>query len=157
MLNVAALCCTIVLGVAPGDQYKTVAETSRWHATATYAQVVELMERLDRRSRILHLASMGRTSEGKRIPLAIIANPPVASAAQARQTGKVIVFAFGNIHAGEVCGKEALLIPARQLALDPDNPLLAEADRIPPGTSVPGASAAPTTVESFSSAFMPTA
>ena len=125
MLNVAALCCTIALGAAPGDQFKTMAETSRWQATATYAQVVELLERLDRRSRILHLDSMGRTSQGKPIPLAIIANPPVKSAAQARESGKVIVFAFGNIHAGEVCGKEALLILARQLALDPDNPLLA--------------------------------
>ena len=126
MLNVAALCCTTVLGAAPGDHFKTVAETSRWQATATYAQVIELMERLDRRSRILHLAWMGRTSEGRPIPLAVIASPPIESAAQARESGKVIVFAFGNIHAGEVCGKEALLILARQLALDPDNPLLAD-------------------------------
>jgi hypothetical protein len=124
MLNTAALCCSIILGVAPGDLFKTVAETSMWRATATYPQVVELLERLDRRSRILHLDSMGRTSQGKRIPLAIIANPPLESAAEARSSGKVIVFAFGDIHAGEVCGKEALLILARQLALDPDNPLL---------------------------------
>ncbi len=126
MIIVPTVCCTIVLGVAPGAQFKTVAETSRWRATATYAEVVELMERLDRRSRILHLDSMGRTSEGKPIPLAVIANPPIASAAEARESGKVIVFAFGNIHAGEVCGKEALLILARQLALDPDNPLLGD-------------------------------
>ncbi len=125
MLNGAALCCSIILGVAPDDLFQTVAETSRWQATATYAQVVDLMERLDRRSRILHLDSMGRTSQGKPIPLAIIANPPIESAAEARGSGKVIVFAFGDIHAGEVCGKEALLILARQLALDPSNPLLA--------------------------------
>ena len=50
---------------------------------------------------------MGRTWEGKPIPLAVIANPPVETAAEARESGKVIVFAFGNIHAGEVCGKEA--------------------------------------------------
>ncbi|MFG0256939.1 MAG: M14 family metallopeptidase, partial [Phycisphaerales bacterium JB043] len=39
---------------------------------------------------------------------------------EARASGKTIVFAFGNIHAGEVCGKEALTMIARQMALHPD-------------------------------------
>ncbi len=121
---VTAMCCAIVLGVAPRDAMKTVAERSGWQATATYAEVVGLLERLDRRSRIMHVGSMGETSEGKPIPLAVFADPPVKTAAEARDSGKVVVFAFGNIHAGEVCGKEALLMLARQLAMNPDNTLL---------------------------------
>ena len=36
----------------------------------------------------------------------------------------MVVFAFGNIHAGEVCGKEALLMLARDIAGTPGHPLL---------------------------------
>ncbi|MHC4447832.1 MAG: M14 family metallopeptidase, partial [Planctomycetota bacterium] len=66
---------------------------------------------------------LGRSVEGRSIPLLVLAQPPIENAEQARASGKAIVFAFGNIHAGEVCGKEALLMFARELALDPDHPL----------------------------------
>ena len=122
-----ALCCAILFGAAQpepaDDDLKTVAETSNWQATATHDEVVQLLDRLDRRSPIVRLDSIGTTVEGRSIPLVVLANPPVETAAQARASGKVIVLAIGNIHAGEVCGKEALLILARTLALDPDNPL----------------------------------
>ncbi len=36
--------------------------------------------------------------------------------------GRLVVLVFGNIHAGEVCGKEALLMLARELALEPERP-----------------------------------
>ncbi len=124
----SALCCAILFGAAqPGPEdsdLKTVAEKSDWQATATYDEVVQLLDRLARRSPIVRLDSMGTTVEGRSIPLVVLANPPLETAAQARGTGKVIVLAIGNIHAGEVCGKEALLMLARSLALDPDNPLL---------------------------------
>jgi hypothetical protein len=124
MPNVATLCCATLVAAAPGDEFKTIAESSGWRATATYDQVVELLERLDRRSRILDVQTMGVTAEGRPIPLAVIADPPVATPEEARAGGKVVVFAFGNIHAGEVCGKEALLMLARQLVLEPDPRLL---------------------------------
>ena len=38
--------------------------------------------------------------------------------------GKLIVLAIGNIHAGEVCGKEALPMLAREILETPDHPLL---------------------------------
>ncbi|HVJ79744.1 MAG TPA: DPP IV N-terminal domain-containing protein, partial [Planctomycetia bacterium] len=62
----------------------------------------------------LRLAEMGKTVEGRAIPLAILADPPVASAAEAAKSGKLVLFAMGNIHAGEVAGKEALLMLARE-------------------------------------------
>src|SRR5262249_42546069 len=43
---------------------------------------------------------------------------------EAAKSGKLVVFAFGNIHAGEVDGKEALLALARDLALAKERPLL---------------------------------
>ncbi len=107
----------------PGDLL-TVAEASNWQATATHAQVMDLLERIRDRSPIVRLGEMGRTVEGRAIPLAVLADPPLETAAAARESGKAIVFAFGDIHAGEVCGKEALLMLAREIALAPDEPLL---------------------------------
>ena len=67
---------------------------------------------------------MGTSGEGRKLPLVILADPPVSSAAEAKKSGKLIVYAEANIHAGEVDGKEALLMLARDIALDPAKPLL---------------------------------
>jgi dipeptidyl aminopeptidase/acylaminoacyl peptidase len=86
------------------------------------------MDRLAERSKHARRLSMGQTSEGREIPVITFANPPVATAAEAaaaRQQGKLVVLLFGNIHAGEVDAKEALLMLARELAGQEDHPLLA--------------------------------
>ena len=54
----------------------------------------------------------------------IVSDPPVATPAEAKASGKPVVFLFGNIHAGEVDGKEALPILVRELVAMPHNPLL---------------------------------
>jgi hypothetical protein len=101
---------------------RTVAERSGYAATSRYAEVVALLETIDARSSITRLISMGRSVEGRPIPVMVIADPPLATPAEARASGKLVLFAFGNIHAGEVCGKEALLRLAREFALDPEAP-----------------------------------
>ena len=111
---------------APDAALATVAERSDWQATATHAEVIDLIEAIASRSEVVRLGELGPSVEGRAIPLMILADPPVASAEVARASGKLVAFAFGNIHAGEVCGKEALLMLARELALEPDHPLLDE-------------------------------
>jgi cyclophilin family peptidyl-prolyl cis-trans isomerase len=54
----------------------------------------------------------------------ILADPPVATAEEAAKSKKLVVFVAGNIHAGEVDGKEALLMLARDIALAKEPPLL---------------------------------
>ncbi len=102
----------------------TVAESSNFTATASSAQVQDLIARIHERSSITRLAELGKTSEGKPIPLIIMATPPVTTAKEARETGKAIAFVMANIHAGEVEGKEASLMLAREIGLDPNHPLL---------------------------------
>lgn len=96
---------------------QTVAESSGFTKTASYDQVQEFLDELAARSLRVHLDSIGTTTRGRAISLAIIADPPIASYEEARKSGKLVVLLFGNIHAGEVCGKEALLMLARQVAL----------------------------------------
>lgn len=105
----------------------TVAETSGYTATSTYAETVALMDRLADPgtfvgSRLLRRASMGKTGEGRDIPLLILADPPVADPEAAYASGKAIVLVFANIHAGEVCGKEALPMLVREIVSEPAAP-----------------------------------
>ena len=61
-----------------------------------------------------HLTELGQSAEGRSIPLLIVADPPVKTAAEAARSGKLVCLVIGNIHAGEVCGKEALPMLLRE-------------------------------------------
>ena len=111
-------------GAGPPDELLTVAERSGFRATARHAEVVALCERLAARSPAVQLAELGKSGEGRSLPLMIVADPPVRTPAEARASGKLVVFLFGNIHAGEVCGKEGLPILVRELTDRPGHPLL---------------------------------
>ncbi len=128
-LVVAACCGALASGGArwcahavdgPRD-LQTVAEASGYTQTARHADVVGLLDRLAAASPLARRASMGSTGEGREIPLIILSDPPVASAAEARAAaanpadGRLVVLVIGNIHAGEVDGKEALPMLARDL------------------------------------------
>jgi dipeptidyl-peptidase-4 len=104
----------------------TVAEKSEFKATSRHAEVVEFCEALARRSPVVRVAELGRSGEGRKLPLLIVADPPVRTPEEAARSGKLVVFALGNIHAGEVDGKEALLMLARDLAIPRDRPLLGD-------------------------------
>ena len=67
---------------------------------------------------------MGTSTDGKKLPLLIIADPPITSPAEAKKSGKLVAYVQANIHAGEVDGKEGLLMLAREIALTADRPLL---------------------------------
>ncbi len=110
--------------VAQEGAMPVVAEASDWRATGRHAEVLEFVQRLAKASPVAHLTEMGTSHEGRAMPLLILANPPVAGPEQARASGRMVVYAQGGIHSGECCGKEALQMIARELAADPDHPLL---------------------------------
>ncbi len=113
----------------PAPDLRTVAETSGFRRTATHAQTVALLDAIAAAHPTLsRRASMGSTEEGRDQPLLILSDPAVGTPKEAKalcdRTGRVLVFVFANIHAGEVDGKEALPILARELLEAPDEPLL---------------------------------
>jgi hypothetical protein len=63
--------------------------------------------------------SIGRTGEGRELAAVIASRPRVSTPAEARALNRPIVYVQGNIHGGEVEGKEALQMLLRDLALDP--------------------------------------
>ncbi|MEM8678384.1 MAG: M14 family zinc carboxypeptidase [Planctomycetota bacterium] len=106
----------LLAAIACADQpIETVAERSNYRATATHADVVAICKQLAEASPQLQLASMGQTMEGREQPLLIISKQGITAADDPRLE-RPRIFVMANIHAGEVCGKEALLALAREFA-----------------------------------------
>lgn len=64
----------------------------------------------------MHLTTLGYTHEGRALPLLVYGDVRDATPEAVLAAGKTRVFIQANIHAGEVCGKEAALILLRSLA-----------------------------------------
>jgi hypothetical protein len=113
-----------IAATAGAADLPTVAEKSNYRSTSTHEEVVAFCRDLARLSKKVTLDELGASQEGKKLPLLILANPPIATREDAAKSGKLLVFLMGNIHAGEVDGKEALLALARDVALAENHPLL---------------------------------
>ena len=92
----------------------TRAERTDFRETTRYEEVMDLARRLAT-SPDVHLTTFGYTMEGRALPLLVVGAPD-ATPASVLSTGKTRVYLQGDIHAGEVEGKEALLILLRRLA-----------------------------------------
>jgi hypothetical protein len=84
--------------------------------TSRYADVTAFVDAVSASSPLLHQVSLGYTLEGRRIPLVVAGNVEDGSAAAVLGSGKLRIYLQGNIHAGEVCGKEALMMLLREIA-----------------------------------------
>jgi hypothetical protein len=111
-------------GSAPQGLPKTRAELTGYEETSRYEDVLGFMHGLENQSRLLRQEFFGRTSEGRNLPLVIIANPPLSEPREAQESGKLVVFIMADIHAGEVEGKEAVQTLARRLAAGDLRPML---------------------------------
>lgn len=114
-LRAVCLCLLLLAGLTAQTPLQTVAEASDFTATGRLAEVQSFCARLAERSARVTLGSIGQTAEGRNLPLLIVGDPPPADPAELGE--RIVVLAFGGIHAGEVCGKEALQMLARDLAL----------------------------------------
>jgi hypothetical protein len=94
----------------------TRAERTSYLETSRYADVIAFLDSLKARGAPYAFGSIGKTVEGREIPYVIASRPLVRTPAEARRSGKPIVYVQANIHAGEVEGKEALQALLRELA-----------------------------------------
>lgn len=97
---------------------RTQAERSGYRETSSHASVMAFVDSLARLGVPVHAGVMGRTTEGRELPYVVASRPPVSTPEGARRLGRPVVFVQGNIHSGEVEGKEALQALVRDLLLD---------------------------------------
>ena len=125
--------CTLILFVAltfagceAGDEFGiargpadllTRAERSDYLETSRHAEVIEFLETVVRMDDRMSLTTFGFTNEARAIPLVTVAQGMAdRSPAAIRENGKLVLYLQGNIHGGEVEGKEALQILLREIA-----------------------------------------
>ena len=108
--------CLPPVAVPPLDSLATRAERTSFRETSRHADVVAFMEAVDRTSPLIHLTTFATTNEGRALPLAVVGRVADPSPDAVRASGRTIVYLQGNIHAGEVEGKEALQMLLRDAA-----------------------------------------
>src|SRR5688500_15571515 len=113
-----------LLGAAPLAAQSTRAERSGYKETSTYADVLSFLDTLQAKRAGVRVWTLGKTHEGRALPVVLASRPLVSGADEARASGKPIVYVQANIHAGEVEAKEIAQMLLRDLTLGPLRPLL---------------------------------
>lgn len=94
-----------------------VPEKSNFEKTSTYADVMSFLNVIKQLSPYISLHTIGKSTSGLDIPMAVLAKPMIANADQAKASGKPVVYIQANIHAGEVEGKEVAMMLMRDILL----------------------------------------
>ena len=117
----------VLFGMLPatlcGQQLLTTAERSDYRSTSTYEEVLLFMNALIKKNDHARMDYFARSIEGRDVPLVIIADPMPSSFKELEKDERIVVYLQANIHAGEVEGKEAAQMLARDLLNDdlPEN------------------------------------
>ena len=107
--------------------FLTVAESSDFTSTSNYSDVMSFIDRLKSSSKNLRVEMIAQSAEGRSVPLLIIGKPVPKSTSQLADDDRIVIYIQANIHAGEVEGKEASLMFARDLLSEKDPELLKHA------------------------------
>ena len=102
----------------PAPDLTTEFERSGGVRTGDYAETVALCRELDRASPYIRFESFGTSGEGRALPVLIIDKDGLSDPARARRRGRAIVMIQAGIHAGEIDGKDAGLMLAREIAVE---------------------------------------
>jgi hypothetical protein len=94
----------------------TRAERTEFRETSRYDEVMDFVTEVVKGRPHMHVTTMGYTFEGRPIPMVVVGRVPDASPEAVRASGKTRVYLQGGIHAGEIGGKEALLILLREIS-----------------------------------------
>jgi hypothetical protein len=94
----------------------TRAEATRYEETSLHADVMTFIAGLAAKGdRRLNVTSFGASPQGRELPLLVLSAHAVTTPMEARALGLPVVLVISGIHAGEVEGKEACLMLARDL------------------------------------------
>jgi hypothetical protein len=101
---------------------QTVAEATNYRATSKHADVMEFIKALaPQAAAAMSVQTMGASAEGREIPVLVFSSEklftPEKAHRAAKERGLPVVMIVCNIHAGEVEGKEAALMLARDMTV----------------------------------------
>lgn len=106
---------SLVLPAFTQVKFQTKAEQSEFKSTSDYKDVTSFINQLSKSSPFIKVENIAKSTEGRDIQLLIIGNPLPESPEQLVNDSRIVIYIQANIHAGEVEGKEATLMFARDL------------------------------------------
>ncbi len=95
----------------------TTGEKTDFNETAPYAEAVEIAHRLERVSRFVKVETIGTTPEGRAMIAVIVSKDRAFTPEAAAKTGKVVMLIQSGIHAGEIEGKDPVLMLVRDMVI----------------------------------------
>ena len=95
----------------------TTGEKSGWNLTAPYAECVEISHKLEKASNQVKVLNIGTTPEGRTMIALVVSKDHAFTPEAAARTNKVVIFIQSGIHAGEIEGKDTVLMLVRDMAV----------------------------------------
>jgi len=115
MCKLALAIALIMTSFLSFAQTLTVAESSGFESTSKEKDVNDFIQSITKHSSIVRVETIAVSTEGRPIPLMVIADPMPKSTQNLANDKRMVLYIQANIHAGEVEGKEASLMFARDL------------------------------------------
>ncbi len=115
---------TLSLSAFSSKELLTVAERTDFKETSLNKDVFAFIKKLEKTSEYIKVENIATSYYGNDIPMMIIANPMPESYQDLKNDDRMVIYIQANIHAGEIEGKEASLMFARDLLKDPNSELL---------------------------------
>ena len=95
----------------------TTGEKSDWNLTAPYAEAVEISHKLEKASNQVKVLNIGTTPEGRTMIALVVSKDHAFTPEAAARTNKVVLLIQSGIHAGEIEGKDTVLMLVRDMAV----------------------------------------
>ena len=96
----------------------TTAEKTNYESTSRYSEVMDFFKQLKKISpNYIRIESLAKSIEGRDVPLIVMGNPLPRSPKDLAKDKRIVIYVQANIHAGEVEGKEAIQMIARDILL----------------------------------------
>ncbi len=95
----------------------TTGEKTDFNETAPYAEAVEISHRLERASRFVKVLDIGTTPEGRTMIALVVSKDRAFTPEAAAKTGKAVIMIQSGIHAGEIEGKDTVLMLVRDMTV----------------------------------------
>ncbi|MCK5145353.1 M14 family metallopeptidase [bacterium] len=122
ILTLLILICAITNTIVNAQHRPlTRAEKSNYTETSLYSDVLNFIDQLQAITPHMRVETMGQTADGHNIPMLIIGKPVPANPLDLIYDKRSVIYFQANIHAGEVEGKEAVLMLMRDILAD-ENP-----------------------------------
>ncbi|MGA3185713.1 MAG: M14 family metallopeptidase [Bryobacteraceae bacterium] len=95
----------------------TTGEKTDFNETAPYAEAVEISHRLERASPFVKVLNIGATPEGRAMIALVVSKDRAFTPQAAAKTNKAIIMIQSGIHAGEIEGKDTVLMLIRDMTV----------------------------------------